>query len=124
MAQSPLAFHRFMKKINKSNSSHKRRKNGKGQARLRAQSLLQQDGVGRQLDSQHLYTKRAALPDEAEQKRQVWQRKQAELEARWVSAQSRQAEQYAVRRRKMKLAYTITGVILAALLLILVWQFT
>ncbi len=61
--------------------------------------------------------------DEGEQKRQLWERKQTELEARWVLAQSRQAEQDRARQRKRKIAFTVIGIALAGLLCVLAWYF-
>jgi hypothetical protein len=106
-----------MKKPNKFNSSNKRRRKGKGQARLRAQQHIYKDGAGRQsgIRGAKSFESISPLPslgrksqrDEDEQKRQLWERKQAELEARWVIAQSRQTEQDTARNRTRKIAYTV-----------------
>jgi F0F1-type ATP synthase assembly protein I len=66
---------------------------------------------------------RRSQRNDGEQKRQLWERKQAELEARWVLAQSRQAEQDSARHRKWKIAFTVIGTTLAGLLCVLAWYF-
>jgi hypothetical protein len=122
-----------MKKPNKFNSSNKRRQKGKGQARQRAQQPIHKDSAGRHsgIDGMQPYelisslssSGRRAQRDEGEQKRQLWERKQGELEARWVLAQSRQAEQDSARHRKLKIAFTVIGTALAGLLCVLAWYF-
>jgi hypothetical protein len=123
-----------MKKPNKFNSSNKRRQKGKGQARQRAQQSIHNVSTGRQPDPLSVQSLEPIPPfpssgrrsrrDEGEQKRQLWERKQAELEARWVLAQSRQAELDSARQRKRKIAYAATGAALAGLLCVLAWYFT
>jgi len=123
-----------MKKSNKFHSSNKRHRKGKGQARQRVQQPVQKDSTGRHSEIRNVQSfdlisplsssGRQSWRDDGEQKRQVWERKQAELEARWVLAQSRQAEQDNARHRKRKIAYTVTGMALAGLLCVLAWYFT
>jgi hypothetical protein len=122
-----------MKKPNKFNSSNKRRQKGKGQARQRAQQPIHKVSTGRQPDPLSVQSLEPISPlpssgrrsrrDEGEQKRQLWERKQAELEARWVLAQSRQAEKDSARQRKRKIAYTVVGTALAGLVCVLAWYF-
>jgi hypothetical protein len=59
--------------------------------------------------------------DEEERKRKLWERKQAELEARWATVQARQAEEDSARRRTMRIAFSITGAVLAVLLCAVAW---
>jgi len=61
--------------------------------------------------------------DDDERKRKLWERKQAELEARWLSAQSRQSEENTARKRTMKIAGSVTGAVLAVVLCALAWYF-
>ena len=122
-----------MKKPNKFHSSNKRRQKGKGQVRQRAQQLIHQDSTGGQSEPLTVQSLEPISPlsssgrrsrrDDGEQKRQLWERKQAELEARWMLAQSRQAEQDSARHRKRKIAYAVTGMALAGLLCVLAWYF-
>jgi hypothetical protein len=128
-----LSSYCSMKKPNKFNSSYKRRQKGKGQARQRAQQTIHQDSGSRQagidgvqsfdLISPLSSSRRRSWRDDGEPKRQLWERKQAELEARWVLAQSRQAEQDSARQRKRKIAYTVIGAALAGLVCIVAWYF-
>jgi hypothetical protein len=128
-----LSSYCSMKKPNKFNSSYKRRQKGKGQARQRAQQTIHQDSASRQagidgvqsfdLISPLSSSGRRSRRDDGEPKRQLWERKQAELEARWVLAQSRQAEQDSARQRKRKIAYTVIGTALAGLVCVLAWYF-
>jgi len=122
-----------MKKPNKFHSSTKRRQKGKGQASQRAQQPKRKDSASRQSEirnmqsfepiSLHSPSGLRSRRDEGEQKRQLWERKQTELEARWVIAQSRQAEQDSARQRKRKIAFTGIGMALAGLLCVLAWYF-
>ena len=122
-----------MKKPNKFHSSNRRRQKRKGQARQRAQQPIRQDSTGRQSETRNVQSLEPISPlsssgrrsrrDEGEHKRQLWERKQAELEARWVLAQSRQAEQDSARQRERKIAYTVTGMALVGLLCVLAWYF-
>ena len=122
-----------MKKPNKFHSSNQRRQKGKGQARQRAQQPLHKVSTSGQPEPLRVPSLEpiSSLPsfgrrsrrDDGEQKRQLWERKQAELEARWVLAQSRQAEQDSARQRKRKIAYTVTGTALVGLLCVLAWYF-
>ena len=121
-----------MKKPNKFNASNKRRQKGKGQARQKApQQPIHHDRTGQPSERRDVqpcervaplaFSERRSRRDEGDQKRQLWERKQAELESRWMLAQSRQAEEQSARQRKRKLAYTVTGTDLAGLLSILAW---
>jgi hypothetical protein len=122
-----------MKKPRKSSAGNKRRQKGNGQARLRTEQNISREGSD-PLSSVHKVKPRdpaaprapagrKSQPDEAERKRKLWDRKQAELEARWATAQSRQTEADAARRRTMKIACSITGIVLAVLFCALAWYF-
>lgn len=94
---------------------------------------MHKDSTGRQSETRNVQSMEPISPlsssgrrsrrDDGEQKRQLWERKQAELEARWVLAQSRQAEQDSARQRKRKIAYAVTGMALVGLLCVLAWFF-
>jgi hypothetical protein len=109
-----------MKKPNKSNAGTKRRQAitspaRPGTARNKRSKAAGQAAVRQQGKS----SLAAAAPTPSahsrdEGKRKLWERKQAELEARWLSAQTRQNAEDAARRRKMKVAYGMTGAVLAA----------
>jgi len=134
VAHHLLSSYCSMKKPNKFNSSNKRRQKGKGQVRQRAQQPIHKNSASRQAEIHGVQSLELISPlpssgrrsrrDDGEQKRQLWERKQAELEARWVRAQSLQAEQDRARERKRKMAYTVTGIAVAALLCILAWYFS
>ena len=122
-----------MKKPKKSSAGNKRRHKENGQARPSTEQNI------RRKDSDRLSSAHEAKPSgpasphppgarkpqrgEDERKRKLWERKQAELEARWRSAQSRQTEIEAARRRAMKIAYSITGTALAVLVCGAAWYF-
>lgn len=67
----------------------------------------------------------ASRRGDEESKRRLWERKQAELEARWVAAQAKQSSEEAARRRTMKIARRVTGIgALAVLLCVLALYYT
>jgi hypothetical protein len=122
-----------MRKPKKYSAGNKRRQKENGQARLRTEQNRRKkssDPLSRMHEAK-LYEP-ASLPspagrkpqrDEDERKRKLWERKQAELEARWLSAQSRQTEEDAARKRKMKIVSSITGTALVVLLCAIAWYF-
>lgn len=57
------------------------------------------------------------LHDDYEGKRRLWERKQAELEARWVAAQDRQSKEELARRRAARAWWRGAGIAAIAILL-------
>jgi hypothetical protein len=62
-------------------------------------------------------------PLKDEGKRKLWDQKQALLEARWLEAQERQKEERIAQRRKLRIAYGITGTALTLLLCVVAWSY-
>lgn len=62
-------------------------------------------------------------PLKDEGKRQLWDQKQALLEARWLKAQERQKEERIAQRRKLRIAYSATGTALTLLLCVVAWNY-
>lgn len=122
-----------MKKPKKSSAGNKRRQKEKGQARLRTEQNIHKGGSDRlsrvqevkpfNPASPHSPAERKLQQDEDGRIRKLWERKQAELEARRVAAQSRQTEEDMARKRAMRIVYSITGTVLAVLLCALAWYF-
>jgi hypothetical protein len=123
-----------MKKRKKTNTGNKRRQKVGGQARLPAEKSMRREGADRQSRMQEANPdEQASLHptagpkqgrDESERKKQKqWERKQAELEARWSAAQSRQKEEDTARKRRMRTASRIAGTVLAVILCALAWYF-
>ncbi|HEX8884894.1 MAG TPA: hypothetical protein VF797_10425 [Noviherbaspirillum sp.] len=56
-------------------------------------------------------------------KRELWDQKQALLEARWLEAQKRQKEERITQRRKLRIAYSVTGTALTLLLCLVAWNY-
>jgi hypothetical protein len=122
-----------MRKSKKSSAGNKRRQKENGQARLRTEPTIRREGSNplSRMHEAKLYEStsppspsgRKPQRDEAERKRKLWERKQAELEARWLTAQSRQTEENAARKRTMKIAFSISGTVFVALLCALAWYF-
>jgi len=122
-----------MKKPKKSSAGNKRRRKENGQARLKTEQNTRKEGSDRlsrmveakprEPGSLNSPAGRRPRQDDDERKRKLWERKQAELEARWLTAQSRQTEEHAARKRTLKIAYGITGATLAVLLCVLAWYF-
>jgi hypothetical protein len=122
-----------MRKSKKSSAGNKRRQKENGQARPRTEQNIRKQGAN-PLSRAHeakLYEPASSPPpagrkpqrDEDERKRKLWDRKQAELEARWLTARSRQSEEDAARRRTMKIVFSITGMVLVVLSCALAWYF-
>jgi hypothetical protein len=122
-----------MKKRKKTNTGNKRRQKVGGQARLPAEKRMRGEGADRQSRMQeakpgeqaslHPTAGRKQGRDESERKQKQWERKQAELEARWSAAQFRQKEEDTARKRRMRTASCIAGTVLAVLLCALAWYF-
>jgi hypothetical protein len=122
-----------MKKPKKSSARNKRRQKENGQARLKAEQNIRKEGSDRlsrvheakpcEPASPHSPAGRKPQRDDDERKRKLWERKQAELEARWVTAQSRQTDEDTARKRTMRFAWTSTATVLAVLLCALAWYF-
>jgi hypothetical protein len=62
-------------------------------------------------------------PLKDEGKRKLWDQKQALLEARWLEAQERQKEERIAQRRKLRIAYGVTGTALTLLLCVIAWNY-
>lgn len=62
-------------------------------------------------------------PLKDEGKRKLWDQKQALLETRWLEAQERQKEERIAQRRKLRIAYSVTGTALALLLCVVAWNY-
>lgn len=62
-------------------------------------------------------------PLKDEGKRKLWDQKQALLEARWLEAQERQKEECIAQRRKLRIAYSVTGTALTLLLCVVAWSY-
>jgi hypothetical protein len=62
-------------------------------------------------------------PLKDEGKRKLWDQKQAMLEARWLEAQERQKEERIVHRRKLRIAYSVTGIASILLLGVIAWNY-
>ena len=62
-------------------------------------------------------------PLKDEGKRKLWDQKQALLEARWLKAQERQKEERITQRRKLRIAYSVTGTALTLLLCLVAWNY-
>jgi hypothetical protein len=121
-----------MNKRKKSSTGYKRRQKTNGQTRLKAEHDVRKEGsdrlsiaheAKRNEPASRLPGGRRSQQDEDERKRKLWERKQAELEARWATAQSRQTEEDAARKRTMKITCSITGAVMAVLLCVLAWYF-
>lgn len=124
----------LMKKPKNASARNKRRQKENGQARPRTEQNMRKEGSDRLSKVHEAKPREPASPHalvgrkpqqrhEDERKRKLWERKQAELEARWVTAQSRQTEEDIARKHTMKIAYGITGTVLAVLLCALAWYF-
>lgn len=87
-----------------------------------AWSQGEKTGPNGQPGAQHRIRSRSHRVDE-DGKRKLWDRKQAELETRWQLAQTRRAEEYATHKRKMRIVYTATGIVMIVLALALTWYF-
>ena len=121
-----------MKKSRKSSAGKNQRQKGSGQARLKSDNNLP-DGLDRLSKSHEAKPRDPAPPHSGakrkpprgtdEQKRKLWERKQAELEARRVAAESRQREQNAESRRTMRMVGGVAGVIALTLAGALTWYF-
>jgi hypothetical protein len=125
--------HGSMKKNRKSSAGKNHRQKGGGQARLKSDNNNLPDGRDR-LSKSHEAKPRDPAPLRSgatgkpargtdDQKRKLWDRKQAELEARRAAAESRRREAEAERRRSMRMAGGITGVIALTLAGALTWYF-
>jgi hypothetical protein len=121
-----------MRKPKKSSAGNKRCHKVNGQARPKTEHNIRKEGPDRlsvnkanpcEPASSHFPARRKAPRDENERKRELWERKHAELEARWVAAQSRQTGEETARKRKMRLTYSITFTVLGVLLCALTWYF-
>ncbi|KRB67832.1 hypothetical protein [Noviherbaspirillum sp. Root189] len=121
-----------MKKTRKSSAGKNRRQKGNGQARLKTDNNTLPDGLDR------LSTSHEAKPHDPdsprpgshrkprgtdEQKRKLWERKQAELETRRAAAEARQREEEAERRRRRRVAGSIAGAVTVTLACALTWYF-
>jgi hypothetical protein len=122
-----------MKKPKKSSAGNKPRQKENGQARQKTgQKNIRKkhaDRLSREHEakphepaSPHSAAGRKLQRDEDARKRKLWERKQAELEARRLAAQSRQTEEDAAHKRTMQIAYSITGAALVVLLCVLAWH--
>lgn len=123
-----------MKKPKKSSAGNKRQRNQNGQARQKAEQRIYKESSDR-LSRVHETKPSEPVPsrsaagrkprrDEDERKRKLWERKQSELEARWVAAQARQTEENIARKRTMRVACGIAGAMVAALLCFFAWYFS
>jgi hypothetical protein len=122
-----------MKRPRKSRARNKGRQNENRQARPNADQQPRKEVSGQLVGtsqaklgeptSSRSQTGRKTPGAHEEQNRKLWERKQAELEARWVTAQSRQASENAVRKRTIKRVCSIAGAISAVFLVILAWYF-
>lgn len=109
-----------MKKPKKSSPAGKRRQSGNSPARPGTAGNIRRKAAGHSSPRPDVNSAQSAgaLPGSSrnreEGKRKLWERKQAELEARWLSAQTRRNAEDAARRRKMKIGYGMVGAVLAA----------
>jgi len=120
-----------MKKPKKSGGVKHRRQKGNGQARLKTEQHILSDGSDRlsrsheasprEPGARHSATRRKPQRDSEEQKRMLWDRKQSELEARRVAAESRRREEDLQRRRTTRVVQGISAAFLAVLVSILAW---
>lgn len=62
-------------------------------------------------------------PLKDEGKRKLWDQKQALLETRWLHAQERQREERNAQKRKLRIAYSITGTAFMLLLGVIAWNY-
>lgn len=136
---APDADIRFMKKQKKSSGAKGRRQQGNvqvgqvGQVRRKAEQAAVREGAGpsgkvheshpREKTAQHPQARRKPRQADDEQKRKLWDRKQAELAARRAAAESRRLEEDNARKRKAKIAWSATGMSMAALAGALAWYF-
>jgi hypothetical protein len=122
-----------MTKPKKPRAGNKRHQKKNGQARPRTQQNIRKAGSNRLSRVHEAKPCEPASPhspagpklqlDADERKRKLWERKQAELEARRMTAQARRAEEDSTRKRTMRIAFSITGTVLAVLLCALAWYF-
>lgn len=123
----------LMKKPNKFNPAKKGRQKHKktslrtGQ-RTRQQALVQPIGTAEAkafaaAASQAPVRRPQGDPLKDEGKRKLWDQKQALLEARWLEAQERQKAERLAQRRKLRIAYSITGTALILLLGVIAWNY-
>lgn len=128
---APDANIRFMKKQKKSGGKG-RRQQGNGQQHRKADQPAVREGSGaservhesrpRETAAPHPQARRKPRQGDEEQKRKLWDRKQAELAARRASAEARRLEEDNARKRKAKtIAWSAAGVSLAALAGTLAW---
>jgi hypothetical protein len=108
-----------MKKLKKPSAGGKRRPSGNGPARPATARNMRRKVADHSSVRQEGKPAQAAPASSArsreEGKRKLWERKQAELEARWLDAQTRQNAENAARKRKMTtIGYGMTGVVVAA----------
>lgn len=62
-------------------------------------------------------------PLKDEGKRKLWDQKQALLEARWLEAQERQKQERAAHRHKLRVAYSVAGIVTVLLLCAVAWHY-
>lgn len=122
---------RFMKKQKKSGGKS-RRQQANGQLPRKAGKEAAREGAGpsgkiheshpREKVPQHPQAKRKPHRADDEQKRKLWDRKQAELAARRAAAETRRLEEDHARRRKARnIAWGASGLSIAALAGALAW---
>lgn len=123
----------LMKKPNKSNPAKKGRQKHK-KTHLRTGQPARQKSLVRPIRPVEAMAFAAAArqapvprsqgdPLKDEGKRKLWDQKQALLEARWLEAQDRQKEERFAQRRKLRIAYSVTGTALTLLLCVAAWSY-
>ncbi|WP_151637722.1 hypothetical protein [Noviherbaspirillum aerium] len=129
-----------MKKQKKSSGGKNRRQQGNGQADRMGQAPRKTEqktaraGSGQAGDQQGTRSQQKETSTQHPQarrkpqrgvddKRQLWDRKQAELAARRAAAESRRIEEDNARRRKAKIVFGATGMTTALLACTLAWYF-
>lgn len=126
---------RFMKKQKKSSGGKGRRQQVNGQPQRKAGQEAAREASGpsgkvleshpREKAPQHPQARRKPRQADDDQKRKLWDRKQAELAARRAAAETRRLEEDHARRRKAKtVAWSATGISMAALAGALAWYFS
>lgn len=99
-----------MSKPTKSNKRNKR-------SRQKPIDRNKEGGTGNSAQAIHASSRQRTSPrqpaqSEYDRKRKLWDRKQAELEARWVAAKARETSEASARRRTRNIAGGVGGAVL------------
>lgn len=114
-----------MTKQKKANGGKNRRQQGNGQAHRKTEQKTAREGAGQIGKAGGTAPQARRKPRQAddEQKRKLWDRKQAELATRRAAAESRRMEEDNARKRTAKMVWSATGMSMVVLAGTLAWYF-